>query len=288
VPQRHRFSWISNHWDDLGERNVHDRPTTGPSATRRRASDQPAACGPVRAGQVRTDVARPDGRPNGVRLLGDSGGRVRDSERGLVAVFDDRHRARFGVGIGRCPAVAWGGFAQAIGSLLGVAVASGVVASTGSARDFFAIGIWLSLAGFVVTLGSVLARRPLSGVVWNLVNGGTHSWRADRPTLRAHVVATLAAAVVFGSRFVIQQWLYVADSTTGLGIARLLMGTPLTVLAAFVVVWAFRRSTKRLIPRGPSASQGPAQPVATVRRTARPARRSGPPAGGASVSRPVS
>ena len=141
-------------------------------------------------------------------------------------------------------------FAQAIGSLLGVAVASGVVASTGSARDFFAIGIWLSLAGFVVTLGSVLSRRPLTGVVWNLVHGGTHTWRADRPALRAHDVATLAAALVFGSRFVIQQWLYVADSTTGLGIARLLMGTPLTVLAALVVVWAFRRSTKRLIPRG--------------------------------------
>ena len=139
-------------------------------------------------------------------------------------------------------------FTKAAGSLVGVAVASGVVALTGSARDFFAIGIWVSLACFVVALGTVLARRPLTGVVWNLVHGGTYDWRADGPSLRAHDVATLAAAVVFGARFAIQQWLYVADSTTGLGIARVVMGIPLTILAALVVVWAFRRSTKRLVP----------------------------------------
>lgn len=138
-------------------------------------------------------------------------------------------------------------FAQASGSVLGVAVASAVVAWTGSARDFFAIGIGISLVGFVVFLGSVLVRRPLTGVAWNLVHGGGHPWRADRPSLRAHDVATLASALVFGARVVVQQWLYVADSTTGLGIARILMGTPLSVVAVVVTVWAFRRSTKRLV-----------------------------------------
>ncbi|MEJ8280878.1 DUF3159 domain-containing protein [Pseudonocardia spirodelae] len=137
-------------------------------------------------------------------------------------------------------------FSSAVGSLLGVAVAAGVVAWTGSARDFFVIGIWASLAGFVVTAGSLVARRPITGVVWNAVHGGRHPWRDDRVVLRAHDLATLAAALVFGSRFAIQQWLYVAESTGGLGVARVVMGTPLTVLAALVIVWAFRRSTKRL------------------------------------------
>ncbi|MCD2198152.1 DUF3159 domain-containing protein [Actinomycetospora endophytica] len=140
-------------------------------------------------------------------------------------------------------------FSSATGSLLGVAVAVGVVAWTGSARDFFVIGIWAALAGFVVTAGSLLARRPITGVVWNLVHGRAHDWRADRVVLRAHDLATLAAAAVFGARFVVQQWLYLADTTDGLGIARIAMGTPLTVLAALVVVWAFRRSTARLAPR---------------------------------------
>jgi hypothetical protein len=141
-------------------------------------------------------------------------------------------------------------FATAVGSLLGVALAAVIVALTGSARDFFAIGIWLSLVGSVVTLGSVLVRRPLTGVVWNLVHGRVHDWRADGPVRRAHDLATLAGALVLGARFVVQQWLYVADNTTALGIARVVMGTPLTILAALVVIWAFRRSTNRLV-RGP-------------------------------------
>ncbi|GAA3767423.1 DUF3159 domain-containing protein [Micromonospora maritima] len=135
---------------------------------------------------------------------------------------------------------------SAVGSLVGVVVAAGIVAWTGSARDFFVIGIWASLAGFVVMVGSVLARRPLTGVIWNALHGGGHAWRADPAVRVAHDVATLAVAAVFGSRFAVQQWLYLSDSTGGLGVARIVMGTPLTVLAALVVVWSFRRSTRRL------------------------------------------
>lgn len=139
-------------------------------------------------------------------------------------------------------------FSLAVSGLLGLAVAIGIVALTGSARDFFVIGIWGYLAAFVVTLGSVLVRRPLSGVVWNLVHGGTHDWRADRPVLRAHDVAMLAAAVVSGARFGVQRWLYVSDETGWLGGARIAMGWPLTIVAALVVVWAWRRSSTRLLP----------------------------------------
>lgn len=138
---------------------------------------------------------------------------------------------------------------SAVGGLLAVAAAVGVVAWTGSAKDFFLIGIWAALAGFVLTFGSVMVRRPLTGVIWNLVHGGGHRWRGDKPSLRAHDVATLAAAAVFGARFVVNERLYLADSTTGLAVAKIAMGTPLTVLAALVVVWAFRRTTKRLATR---------------------------------------
>lgn len=128
---------------------------------------------------------------------------------------------------------------------VGAAVA--LVALTGSAKDFFVVGIWAALAGFVVTIVSVLARRPLTGVVWNLMHGGTHAWRDDSPSLRAHDLTTGAAALVFGARFVVKEWLYLADSTTWLAVAKVGMGTPLTVLAALVVIWAFRRTGKRLV-----------------------------------------
>ncbi|MFJ8967132.1 DUF3159 domain-containing protein [Lentzea sp. NPDC102401] len=138
-------------------------------------------------------------------------------------------------------------FSLAAGGLLGLAVAIGIVSLTGSARDFFVIGIWTYLAAFVITLGSVLLRRPLTGVAWSLVHGGKHAWRADRRVLHAHDVATLAAAAVFGARFAVQQWLYVSNETGWLGVARIAMGWPLTILAALVVVWAWRRGT-RLLP----------------------------------------
>jgi hypothetical protein len=138
-------------------------------------------------------------------------------------------------------------FSSAIGGLLGIAAAVGIVAWTGSAKDFFVLGIWAALAGFVVTFGSVLVRRPLTGVIWNLMHRSEHAWRDDKVSLRAHDVATLAAALVFGARFVVKEWLYLADSTTWLAVAKIAMGTPLTVLAALVVVWAFRRTTTRLV-----------------------------------------
>ncbi|MEV0616756.1 DUF3159 domain-containing protein [Nonomuraea sp. NPDC050404] len=138
-------------------------------------------------------------------------------------------------------------FTQTIGGLFGVLVAGGVAAWTGSAGGFFLIGIWASLAGAVVTLASVLARRPLTGGLWNLLHGGKHDWRADRPALRGHDVATLALTAMFASRFVVQYWLYGTDATGWLAFAKIAMGTPLLALALLVVVWAFRRSTKRLV-----------------------------------------
>ncbi|RDI44701.1 DUF3159 domain-containing protein [Nocardia mexicana] len=150
-------------------------------------------------------------------------------------------------------------WSSAVGGLLGLAAAVGIVLWTGSAKDFFVLGIWAALAGFAVTLVSVLVRRPLTGVLWNLTHGGKHAWRDDRAALRAHDVATLAAAVMFGARFAVKQWLYLADSTTWLAVAKVAMGTPLTVLAALVVAWAFRRTTKRLGVRRERAASASVQ-----------------------------
>lgn len=138
-------------------------------------------------------------------------------------------------------------FMTAAGGLFGVVAAGGVAAATGSANDFFLIGIVAALAGAVVTLGSLVIRRPLTGVIWNLVHGGGYDWRADAPSRLAHDLATGAAAVVFTARFVVKELLYLDDATGWLAVAKIAMGTPLTVLAALVVVWAFRRTSKRLI-----------------------------------------
>ncbi|MFF8659220.1 DUF3159 domain-containing protein [Streptomyces huasconensis] len=148
----------------------------------------------------------------------------------------------------------------ASGSLSGVLVAAGIVALTGSAKDFFLLGIWVAFAGFLATFGSVLFRRPLTGVAWNLLHGGAYAWREDRQALRAHDIATLAVAIVLGARFVVKQWLYVHDATGWLAFAKIAMGTPLTVVAALVVAWAFRKTSKHLVERRAAEANPPQEP----------------------------
>ncbi|MFD3525797.1 DUF3159 domain-containing protein [Streptomyces sp. NPDC058653] len=136
--------------------------------------------------------------------------------------------------------------APAVNGLLGVAFAAGISWWTGSAKDYFLVGIWLSLAGAVVFTASVIVRRPLAGLVWNGVTGKGDTWREDRICRFYYDIATLALAAVFAARFVVQQWLYDSDETGWLGFAKIAMGYPLLGLALLVVAWAARRSTRRL------------------------------------------
>ena len=93
----------------------------------------------------------------------------------------------------------------AVSGLLGVVVAALIAFYTGSAEGYFLPGIWASLAMAVVFAGSVLVRRPLVGVVWNLLTsaGARQTWRTDKVPLHAFDVATLAFVAVFVAEFVI-------------------------------------------------------------------------------------
>ncbi|MEC3980254.1 DUF3159 domain-containing protein [Amycolatopsis sp. H20-H5] len=134
----------------------------------------------------------------------------------------------------------------AISGLFGVGIAAFIAYRTGSAKGFFLFGIWTSLVYCGVFLLSVVVRRPLAGVVWNLLNGTGQAWRKDKYSRFGYDVATLAMAAIFAARFVVQRWLYQEDYTGWLAFAKLAMGYPLYALGLLVVVWAVRRSDKRL------------------------------------------
>lgn len=134
----------------------------------------------------------------------------------------------------------------AISGFFGVAIAAFIAYRTGSAKGFFLFGIWASLVYCAVFVLSILVRWPLAGVVWNFLNGTGNGWRTDRRSRHGYDLATLALAAVFGARFAVQRWLYDADHTGWLAFAKIAMGYPLYALALLVVVWAVRRSDKRL------------------------------------------
>jgi hypothetical protein len=136
----------------------------------------------------------------------------------------------------------------AVSGLLGVVVAALIAYYTGSAEDYFLPGIWLSLAMAAVFVVSVLVRRPLVGVIWNLLRsaGPDRSWRADTVALHAFDVATLAFVALFSARFVVQQWLYDGGFSGWLAFARIAMGYPLLGAVSVIVYWAIRRANRQV------------------------------------------
>lgn len=145
----------------------------------------------------------------------------------------------------------------AISGLFGIAVAAFITIRTGSAKGFFAFGIWSSLVYCGAFLVSALVRWPLAGVIWSILNNSGFRWRADRTARLYYDVATLVWILVFGSKFVVQQWLYDQDNVGLLGLARIAMGYPLTAIAIAVTVWAVRKADKRLAQLA-AAEDGPA------------------------------
>lgn len=134
----------------------------------------------------------------------------------------------------------------AISGFFGVAIAAFIAFRTGSAKGFFLFGIWASLVYCAVFVLSIVVRWPIAGVVWSALNGTGQAWRKDKPSRYGYDIATLALAVVFAARFVVQRWLYESDYTGWLAFAKIAMGYPLYALGLLVVVWAVRRSDKRL------------------------------------------
>lgn len=135
----------------------------------------------------------------------------------------------------------------AVSGLLGVVAAAAIAYYTGAAEGYFLPGIWFSLVAAVVFTVSLAVRRPLVGVIWNLMRstGPDPAWRADTVVLRGFDVATATFAAVFAARFLVQDSLYDAGSTGWLAIARIAMGYPLLGLSLVVVYWAVRRANRR-------------------------------------------
>lgn len=134
----------------------------------------------------------------------------------------------------------------AISGFIGVGISALIAWWLGESRGYFAYGIWMSLLYAGLFIGSVLIRRPIVGYAWGWFSGHGRQWRSVRRAVLAFDVATLAWAVVFGARFVVQRHLYDADDVGMLGVARIAMGWPLTGVAALITWFAIRAAQKAL------------------------------------------
>lgn len=130
----------------------------------------------------------------------------------------------------------------AVSGLLGVALCAAIAWFTGDAKGYFLYGIWMSLALCIAAVLSILFRWPAVGVIWKGINGEEMQWQKITPARRAYAIATGGWAVIFLARFIVQRAIYDADATTALGVTRILMGWPLTLLVTALTVWMVRRA----------------------------------------------
>lgn len=142
----------------------------------------------------------------------------------------------------------------AISGFFGVALCAFIAYRTGDAKGYFLFGIYASLVYGGAFVLSILVRRPLVGVIWGMLNGQGSRWRSHPRAVRAYDVATVAWALVFAGRYLVQNHLYDSDRTGWLAAARIGMGWPLTALALLVTLWAVRRAD-RIVEPAPSGDE---------------------------------
>lgn len=118
--------------------------------------------------------------------------------------------------------------------VLGVAVSAWLVARTGQAKDYFVPGLITNVLWGAAYLASVLLRYPLIGILVGSVEGQPLKWVRDADRRRAAMLATWGFVALFALRLAIEVPLYLAGALNALGVAKLVLGWPPYVLAAWM------------------------------------------------------
>jgi hypothetical protein len=129
---------------------------------------------------------------------------------------------------------------QALAGLLIVAACAAVAAITGQERGFFLIPALIPFAVIAVCAGSVLLRRPLTGILLNRVSGGPAHWREISGLRRVYTITTLVAVAVNVVNAAIQAVFYIGNDPVVLAVAHIATGPVFAVIAAVTVVLARR------------------------------------------------
>lgn len=133
----------------------------------------------------------------------------------------------------------------AVNGLFGIALGAWLAWDTGEERAFYLPGIYFTLAYVVVLVISIGVRHPLVGWVWSVIaNDGKGDWRADHRLRRAFGWLSALWAAVFLIKAVVQGVLYLKDYETALGVARIVMGSPIFALLVVISFWVVRRVTR--------------------------------------------
>ena len=120
-------------------------------------------------------------------------------------------------------------------AVIPTAIAVLVATRTGRAQDVFLPGILYNGALAVLSIASVIIRKPLVGFIIGAAVGDPTGWTKDRGLMTMTSKLTLVLAVPYVTRFVIQMPLFLAEQVVLLGVAKVVLGWPLLIAALTVM-----------------------------------------------------
>jgi hypothetical protein len=112
----------------------------------------------------------------------------------------------------------------------GVALAAGFIYISGSEAGFVIPGLISGGITVFLCLGSVLFKRPLAAWTSYLTRRWPLDWYWHQQIRPAYTEVTLAWAGAFAARLVLEYWLSQRPSITALGLAKIVLGWPYTIL----------------------------------------------------------
>jgi hypothetical protein len=148
-------------------------------------------------------------------------------------------------------------------AVIPTAIAVLVATRTGRAQDVFLPGILYNGALAVLSIFSVIVRKPLVGFIIGAAVGDPTGWAKDRGLVTMTSKLTLVLAVPYVTRFVIQMPLFLAAEVVWLGVAKVVLGWPL-LIAALTVMGVMLSKGKTPMEDSPLAHRDAASAKAQV------------------------
>lgn len=129
--------------------------------------------------------------------------------------------------------------APAIAGLLGITASASVALLSGRAEDNFLLGFGVNGLWIAALVISLVARRPLTGVLFSLLQGAS-LWREIPAIMHVSVLTTVMWVGIFGLRLGVQLPLYFSGEVGALALAKLVLGIPLYAAGLWFTWLLFR------------------------------------------------
>lgn len=126
---------------------------------------------------------------------------------------------------------------QVLAGFVGLAISAWWASRNDNASDIYIPGMLTNLGYGTAFLVSILVRWPLLGVVMGFLTGEGTTWRQDPVLRRTYAAASWIWVALFFSRLIVQTPMYLAGWVELQGIAKIVMGYPLFLGAAY---WTYR------------------------------------------------